>query len=584
MRAAVLVGLVLLTGAALVVRLTNLDFGLPQAHELDLHPYLLSLEWLRTGAPADPAAEAHQMYPLLVPYLADLLPAVPPAAAGSSLFEHLAAASAALVQLRGTVAVLSALVVPATWLLARRFLTPGWALLAAALAGSSLLSLVFSQQARPHAITATTYTLAVLGAMAARRRGDLCGWVFAGAGAALAIGTLQSGVAVLFSLAAAWLLRARSGGRWLDPLGAIPLLLVAGGALWFYPFSTLGGMSEQAGSTFVLSGHLLILDDFRGHGFVVLLRTLSWYDPALLATALVGLVAAGIALARGVRPRSRLERDELWIALAFALPYVLVIGLYDRTYERFASPLLPFLSLLGAWGLSVSTRWVGARSHPGAARIVGPILALAALALPTYAAIRLAQVRGAPHTTELAARWIEEHVPAGSARIGLTPNLDLPLVRQAEDLVFQRRSTRERYDLIWSRYQALVGVDAIDAPRYDLGWPGAQEAKAVQRLMEDPQGLLRSAGADLFVLEVFGPDRPPFTAAAMRGRLVEGARRLARFTPDSRDDYSEHPFDYQDPTVRPHPPAFLPRLLQARRTGPVIEIYALGEEPSAGQR
>jgi len=49
------------------------------------------------------------------------------------------------------------------------------------------------------------------------------------------------------------------------------------------------------------------------------------------------------------------------------------------------------------------------------------------------------------------------------------------------------------------------------------------------------------------------------------------------FLPDARDDVSEHPFGYEDMT---HVPAenFLLRLLQARATGPVIEIFDLRDD------
>ena len=178
MKAGVLIGLVLVTLGALALRLTGLGFGLPQAHEPDLR-YVVNLEWLREGIDFDASTELKQWYPLLVPRLTALAPAVGPAPAGAALEEHLAAAAAPVVQLRATVALLAALVVPATFLLARRFLASGWSLLAAALSATSLLHLVFSQQARPHGATATTFTLAVLGAMALRRRGDLVGWLLA---------------------------------------------------------------------------------------------------------------------------------------------------------------------------------------------------------------------------------------------------------------------------------------------------------------------------------------------------------------------------------------------------------------------
>jgi len=385
---------------------------------------------------------------------------------------------------------------------------------------------------------------------------------------------------LLLALAAAWFLRARSERRWIHPGMLASLAVLGAAALYFYPFNALApAPQERANSTLDLSGHVLYLGEFRGEGFATMLRTLAVYDPVLLGAAALGAIAALAALARGNRPRDPAQRDELWIALAFALPYALVIGLYNGTFERFVIPLLPFLAVLAAFGLARMARGLAAAT-PLSEGGVGAVLAPLVLALPAFACVRLVQVRAAPHTTDLAGRWVAENVEPGSALIALTPGLDLPLARRPEGLAFRGRSTREEPYLIWARYQATVGVEAIDAPRHDLAWPLTGQAGDLQRLAADPLGTLRAQGADLALIEVFAPNRAPYFGAQLREGLQRGARLLARFTPDATDGYSLHPFECQEPTVKPPPRAFLPRLLQARGTGPLIEVYDLGQPPA----
>ena len=121
----------------------------------------------------------------------------------ASAAEHLRYASKDYVDARITAALLSALIVPATFFLARRFTEPRFALLAAALVAGSLLGTVFGRQARPHAPAAALVACAVLTHLRLLERPSLAAWIAVGAVTALAIGTLQSAVALAFPLAAA---------------------------------------------------------------------------------------------------------------------------------------------------------------------------------------------------------------------------------------------------------------------------------------------------------------------------------------------------------------------------------------------
>src|SRR6185295_19693523 len=99
------------------------------------------------------------------------------------------------------------LAIPAAYLLARRFLGRGPALLATAWVAVSLLSVWFSQQSRPHGPAAALALVAVLAAMRLQRCGTLGAYLTAGVASGLAIGALQSGVAVVIPFAVAQALR-----------------------------------------------------------------------------------------------------------------------------------------------------------------------------------------------------------------------------------------------------------------------------------------------------------------------------------------------------------------------------------------
>ena len=361
----------------------------------------------------------------------------------------------------------------------------------------------------------------------------------------------------------------------------LAVVVLVAAVLYFYPFSAVAPAPEERArsSTLDLSGHVVYLSHFRGQGARTVLRTLLVYDPVLLAVAALGALHALTALTSRRRMRDAVQRDELWITLAFAVPYAVVICLYSGTFERFVIPLVPFLAVLGAFGVSRSVSTLAARMPALGGRVAGALTAVGVLALPIYACARLIQVRAAPHTTELAGRWVAENVEPETTRLVLTPGLDLPLVRREEGLTVRGRSTREEPYLIWARYQATVGVEAIDAPRYDLVWPLTGEPGELQRLAEDPVARMREIGAELAVIEVFAPDRAPYFGGLLRQGLQQGARLVARFTPDATDGYSLHPFECQEATVKPPAPSFLQRLMQARGTGPLIEVYDLRQPP-----
>ena len=589
---------VILTLLALAVRLVGIDYGVPVWEEPDpdipIHVDLLRDDTVRANREF-----SERQYPHLVAHLVSLLPARPAADgpnAPTTVEEHLAFAAHTHVQSRIVVALLSVLLVPLTFMLARRFLGPGSSLLAATLVATSLLHVHFAQQARPHGAASTFFLASVLCSMRLVRRPDLSTYLAAGLAAALAIGSLHSGVAVLIPLVVASWLRPGGGGLRLGTRLVVPALMVAGAIRVFYPFLFDGSDEARPAAdntaepsvedaTVTWAEHSVGLDEFVGGGFRVVFESLWNYDPLLLLAALVGVLAWTVQRVLGTRPPwtgpdDDLRRRELWVALAFAVPYFVVIGLFGKTYERFAIPLLPFMACAAAWGLD----WLGRRPNTGAAvRLV----ALCALVLvPTAAAIKLTWLRAQPDTLDKAAVWIERSVrpaPEGPPIWILAP-LDLPLLRTDESWAPPGRKRRALYSP-WSKYQVRADL-AGGEPRWDLRWIGPAWTTGGENPAEDPGGFLDALGPGLFVIEVFEERVDHRLEVALRRALQVRGERLARFAPEGSgvapgplpDAGSERPFFYQlsdhfnDGEVLPWP-HFVRRLFGARAVGPVLEVY-----------
>ncbi|HVS11369.1 MAG TPA: glycosyltransferase family 39 protein [Planctomycetota bacterium] len=556
--------MVALTLAALALRLTGIDFGLPVALEQDCK-IPLQVELLESGEEHPEEDPEFRWYPLLVARLAALGPTKAEAAPGAPLERQLAAAARPHVIVRMTVALLAVLAVPGTFLLARAFLSPGWSLVAAAFVAFSLLGQSFAQQSRPHAPAAALFLLAVLAALRMRRRPSWGSYLLAGVAAALALGTLQSAVLLAPALAAAHLLR-EGPRRILDPKLALVLLPIALAVPAFYPFLQMG----SGGDVLELGGHLIFLEQFNGRGFIALARALSSYEPVLLALAAAGALALALPRKRDGSRASAARRADLAVALAFALPYVAVFGLYERTYERFALPLVPYFACLAAYALAR----LAERIPVSSARrpLAATLLASLALALPAYACARLAWIRARPHTSEHAARWVAEHVNPEYDVLLFPPTLDLPIFRAPEGLAHGGRTAAELRHLPWARYQALHPERPEGARAWRLRWMPLEAGLAA--IAADPARWLAGLGGDWAVIEVFAGNRVHPSGTRIREALRRRATRVARFSPDGQDDYSEHPLGYQDETSVPAP-HFLRRVLQARGTGPVIEIYRL---------
>ena len=580
-----------LFAGTLFLRLRGIDWMLPHRVEPDAH-LASQLEGFRAGRTDWGDGVDYSKYPHLLARLLQPFPGLErperlgAAALAPELGPHLRRASGAVLEMRVLVALLGSALAPLTFLLARRFLSSGWSLLAAGFVATSLLNQHYAQQARPHAAAATLALAAVLAALRLRGRPTPGAYLLAGGAAALALGGLHSGVAALFPLAAAHFLaergeRGSGAARWL----ARPLLaaLPVAAALWlFYPFLFSGdsppgdvaqGSALEAGAGgLTQSAHTIQWSQFDGAGFQRVLWTLISYEPAGLALALLGIAAglAGWVRFRGPAPGPGAGRD-LAVVLSYAVPYALVIGLFSVTYQRFVLPLLPFLACAAAAGTARLAGWLPHRVGRG-------VLVAAVLVWPAWTTWRLGSLRKAPDTLERAASWIAEHTLRGVTRTVVSPGYDLPLARRPEAVRADEGLPRGIRPELWMDYQTrLLDARGPQLPLFESGHLvfrlPVRGRRELVRLTRRPAEFLGSLGAERVVVPVIEKQRNT-VAWLLREDARQRGELLARFSPEKTEALWVHPFDFREEPYG-DPMHFGLRVLRANAIGPTVEVYSL---------
>lgn len=575
-----LLALLLLLVLGAFLRLRGHDYLLPLLAEPDPH-CPIQVQLIEEDVEEPSAVPDWGKYPHLVAWTTiALTEPYPPVGAEAPLEEHLEAASHPVRRTRWTVALLGLLAIPATWLLARRVTGEGGALLAAALVTTSLLACHFGAQARPHgaAIAFSTLTLWAWARVAAR--GTWGDYVLGSACGALAVGTLQSGLALGFPVLAAHVAVCRRVrvNPWVTGGGPAPRLLVPpvflGLSFWLlWPFLFAeggdGAQLETKGRQVQQAGHRIMLGLFNGEGFAILLEKAAGWEPALLLG--VALLLPALMLGRPVR-RAAGGGGPL-VIWAYAVPYLVVNGLYERVYERFLLPVVPLMAVGAAWAVSrLAARW----PRPA---LVAPLV-LVLLAPPALVAFRLTELRARPTTQELAAEWLEEHASPDD-RILVTRKLNLPLWRSPVALAGEGPAADERSVHVrvhWNQYQKADPRAERRGETWNLVWfpPVTSLGKMLKRMRERPDEFVRRQFGDWAVVEQFTQGRidPGIGAVARAFRRASEPGVLARFSPDPEGTGTGHPLAYQDAVggrrVEAEPMAW--RVLRAERMGPVIEI------------
>jgi hypothetical protein len=574
------ISLLIVTGAMLLhvaLHCATIDSLLPHGKEPGA---ALVHQALSMRGEVPQADSAWAKYPHVVSRLMTLMPWAPTLTLSpgiepkAELEAHLTFASRHFVVARLVVILLTALAIPLSYLLARRFLSPPWDLVATLLLASSLLLQCFAHQARPHAALVAPALAALLGCQAWARSGRHRDLALATLGCSLALGTLHSGAFVLIGALTALIVRLRSPSRlrWGPPLLAIGVLVLA--VRLTYPFlfdePQVGSQFSSTFGTYAFP-HIVTRERFTGDGFAVLAATVRSYDPALGIAAVIGLLALALRWWPGWRRRSDLElKTEPAATVVLVLPalvYFLVVGLYGRTFERFLMPLLPFLAVLAAFGLATCASGIGSLLGAHARRFATLALITGTLMFTTWPCLRLVWLHGRPDTYQEAAQWVTENVDREGELALIVPLVNLPLllpiVREEGYL-----AADSPLKLLWTQYLAELPEGALHsplAPILPIG-PGGRLPLSLEEYpttMRQVLEILRDLEGDYLILERgSATGRGVNTAAEQRGKLVKP------FSPWANEKRSGHGLTFSSDTFRTD-------VLAARCLGLVLEIWKI---------
>lgn len=581
---------------ALALRFVGLDFQLPTRAPVDERVFVGQTRLFRADV-AEPEREAIAgYYPHLVSRVAAwTLPAEVRAAEPDSrsdadaLEDELCAAGELHLHVRRVIALLSLLVVPATYSLARRFLARRDALVAAALAATSVVFTWYAQEGRPHAVVAAFSACALVAFTRVAERGRWRDHAFAAACVALATAGGQFGLLLAPAWGLAHFARPRGARVRELPRFAACALASALAAAFAYPFLGVApGGEERPGHH--LFGEYAVGDFNAGlAGFSLFARKAFAFEPVL--SALI-VVCACAALARLVAARRRARPSEVLatpvrragaIVGVHALVAFGVCGYLGAGLPRYQLALLPAACVVAASGLARlrGSRGSASTSDAFAATIPSPrdpssrtplarVRARAAFAVTalvlvaeTATTARISYVRAADDTAELAARAVARAVADPDARIGLPPALDLPLPRTPEALAAESLSGANPVHP-WIERQ-------LAAPRawrraYDLRPFRVQELTDEAGRVHDPGDWIDRWGLDWVVVEVFATR----LVKRLRADLAERGELVARFAPGAGDV----PFLVidQDAPQFEDGPLWL-RVWRVERLGTVIEVW-----------
>ncbi len=573
MRSRVLVPLALLVLvlATAATRLVGIDFLEPQWTEQDTQ-LVQHLRMERTGN-ADEESGYADAYPYVLPYLLRAMPQlVEVEAEPATLEQHLAVCKALFTETRMFVALLSCLSIPLAYLLARRFAAPKWSLFASALCAGSLLTHYFGQQGRPHAAAAPFMLLAVVAALRLRARPTLANYALAGLAAALGVGVLHNGAAVVLAGLAAHFLRdgERRASDHLKLL--VPVALVLVGLRVFYPFffaesgSTEAATLESSEVGVTFGRHVVDYEQFTFGGASTMLRTLAHYEPGLLALLALALVAF-VGRRHLASSRAPLSGDAL-VVLAYVVPYGLVLASFNDTYDRFLISLVPYVAAFAAWGLE---RVTSSETLPRVARRAALALAFAALALQVTACVRLSKLRASDDALELATAHVASTFDPATTTLFVAPTLEL-LVARTEESLFNKRGQRRIAYSRWAKYQAHRRENPPPGPYWDVRYFGASTElgfRTADSIAERPDAFLDALGPGIYVMNAgkltgHPSERAFYDAVARRGEL------LWRRAPHAEGRWRSVGLDFQPMDSAP---GVIWRVLTAATVGPAVEIW-----------
>ncbi|MDD5644828.1 MAG: glycosyltransferase family 39 protein [bacterium] len=282
--------------------------------------------------------------------------------------------------------------------------------------GTSLLFWQYAHQARPHIPMAMFAVMTWFYSVSILKRGERNDYLKAGLFSGLAFCVLQSGLLVLSIPVTAHLLRFKRGAA---KLFAGPLLWCAGvfiavsfiigyPYLLFSFFDSVGGR----GGTFdiTLSGgyHDAFEFGFHGMGFAEIAKGFFGYDPALSLIALAGIIYF-LVFSGG---KNEKEKKLFSPVIPFAIIFITVFGMYDKTYRRFQMPLIPLMGAVAACYINAMLLSLKGKHRKAFAGVIAILLIFSAAQC-----LRYNWILANGDTRDDASVWITEHIPDGTAVI-----------------------------------------------------------------------------------------------------------------------------------------------------------------------
>jgi 4-amino-4-deoxy-L-arabinose transferase-like glycosyltransferase len=403
-RGSALALLAAILAGALVLRLWNIDHGLPFAYNADEAEHFVPKAVGMLRGSLDPGYYENP------PALTYLLYAIFELRFGGDLVRRFAAdPEPAFVTARVAVALIGTLVVALSYWAGARFHERRVGLVAAAIMTVAFLPLFYSKHALNDVVTLAPVTVGLVGCLLVYERGRWVDWALAGLAIGAATATKYTAGAMLLTVALAAALRVHRERAELRR--AVTGLALAGAAfaavfLLLNPWAILdfdevrgqvGGQSRQADTG------KLGQDDVPG--WLYYAGTLGWgFGWLPLAAAAGGAVAA-------------LRRDPRRALLLVVFPACLYLymGAQARFFGRWLLPAYPALCVLAGYGV-VALASAAARRPRRAGAIVAGLTALACVQ-GLLSAVHIDTVLGRTDTREQARRWIDGNVPRGAGLV-----------------------------------------------------------------------------------------------------------------------------------------------------------------------
>ena len=311
---------------------------------------------------------------------------------------------------RAVSALADSLTILAVYLLGLRLADRRVALLASLLTATAVLHIQLSHFAGVDTLLTFFVVLSILGALRAADHRTRGASVLAGAAVGLALATKASAAPLMLPLFLAHLPPLGPGWRqqWAGcaarlgvALGAVAAVLVVGQPYMFLDWEVFrADLVEQSEMVRRIRDYPFTRQYADTVPYLYHVRQLALFGLGLP----LGLLAwAGLAFAGWwcVRQRSKAHL----LALAWVVPYLLIVGSFETKFLRYMLPVTPFLLLFGSQMLVAAVDW--ARTHRSALTPWARVAVAGVVGATALYALAYVGIYSRPHPAVEAAAWME---------------------------------------------------------------------------------------------------------------------------------------------------------------------------------